>query len=216
MNGLDKITQKIISDMTEQAKQCEQEATSKIEALKGEAMDQIMRLESIYISRAEKLSDDIITKAESSSTLEARDLVLKKKSEMIELAFENAVKKILSMPKEEYISFISDALVYAVSERKNAKEGIRTLYGDEEAELDVPYEVIFGKRDIENGTAKAIFDRSSGKIDKSIKFVLSSEVARLEGGFILRCNDIETNCSVTSLVQRARKTCQERVIRELF
>ena len=207
MNGLDKIIQKIISDAQEKAKQCEDETTSEIERLKAEAVDEIMRMELVYISRAERVSEEILMRAESSSSLEARNIILEAKTTLIDKAFKMSLEKLLSMP---------NALAYAIGERKSSKEHILELYGEEEAELDIEYEVIFNSRDTQNGNARKIFTTVKEKIDKSIKLVLSKQTADIDGGFILKCNDIEINCSLTALVNEARARCEGKIIQALF
>ncbi|MBQ2810148.1 MAG: V-type ATP synthase subunit E [Clostridia bacterium] len=216
MNGLDKIIQKIISDAQEKAKQCEDETTSEIERLKAEAVDEIMRMELVYISRAERVSEEILMRAESSSSLEARNIILEAKTALIDKAFKMSLEKLLSMPKNQYIELVSNALAYAIGERKSSKEHILELYGEEEAELDIEYEVIFNSRDTENGNARKIFTTVKEKIDKSIKLVLSKQTADIDGGFILKCNDIEINCSLTALVNEARARCEGKIIQALF
>lgn len=215
MNGLDKITEKIISDARAKAELCESEASSKIKELKKEAVEEIMRMENVYMSRAERVSADIMARAESSSMLEYRNEILKKKTELISRAFDGAIKKILSLPKTQYVALVSDALVYAINERKATKEQLLSLYGEEEAELGVIYEVIFNKADIENGNAKKIFSAVSKSVS-GVKLALSGKSADIDGGFILKCNDIETNCSLTVMVNEARARCESRVMKELF
>ena len=216
MNGLDKIIQKIISDAQERARALEEETTRQIEELKAQAMDEIMRMESIYISRADRVSSEILARAESSSALQARNIVLEGKTAIVDKAFKMAIEKLLSMPQTKYTELMADVLKGAVNERKTAKERIFELYGAEEAELDASYEVIFGKRDAENGNAKKIFSLACAGVDKTVKLVLSEQIADIDGGFILKCNDIEINCSITALVNEARERCEGKVITALF
>lgn len=216
MNGLDKIIEKIISDAKERAKAYEQEATAEIAKMKDEAVDEIMRMESVYMSRAEKAWADMLSRAESSSELEARNIILKRKTELIAQAFEKAIAKLAALPSGEYVSLIADALAHVVNERREAKNKMRELYGDEEAELDVVYEVMFNKADLEGGNAKKIFDTAKKHIDKSVKLAMSTLAINIDGGFVLKCNDIEINCSLSSLVNDARTRCEAKVIKALF
>ena len=215
MNGLDKITDKIISDAKEKAKAFEDEANAKIEEMKSNTMEEISRIEQIYISRAEKMSEEINVRAVSSAKMAHRNTILQKKAEMISLAFDETTKKILSYQAPKYISFMSDALYFAISERKKEKEEILRLYGEEEAEMNVTYEIVFNKKDNESTSAKKIFDIVSKKI-KGVKLALSDKYADIDGGFILKCGDIEMNFSVTAMVNKARSLCESKVVKQLF
>ena len=216
MNGLDKIIEKITSDAKCEADKYTESAEDKISALKEEAVDTIVKMGEIYKDRAEKMSKDIISRADSSAKMAHRNALLEKKTALIALAFEKTADKIRSLPKEEYVEFMKNALVFAVKDRKRAKEEILALYGEQEAELDSGYEIIFGKKDIKSGVAEEIFALAKKEL-KSIKGVSMSENAsEIDGGFILKCNDIETNCSIETMVEEARKKCESKVIEKLF
>ncbi len=216
MNGLDKIIEKIISDAQEKAKAYENEIAEQIDTLKREATDEIMRMENDYISRAEATSEQILMRADSSSTLEARNIILERKAQIIDEAFKLAREKLLSLPKTQYVELITKALVYAIEQRLASKKRLLELYGEQEAELDAPYEAIFNEADSKNGNAKKIVTAAIAIIDKSVKLTKASYTAEIDGGFILKCNDIEINCSLTALVNEVRAKCEARVIQALL
>ena len=216
MRGLDKIIDKITSDAKLEADRYTLSAEDKISALKEETVDTIVKMGEVYKDRAERMSNDIISRAESSAKMAHRNALLEKKTALISLAFEKTAEKIRSLPKDEYVAFMKNALVFAVKDRKRAKEEILALYGEEEAELGSGYEIIFGKKDIKSGAAEEIFALAKKEL-KTIKGVTMSEKASdIDGGFILKCNDIETNCSINAMVEAARKKCESKVIEKLF
>lgn len=216
MNGLDKITEKIARDAKEEAKKYYENADITVAHLKSEAIDRMMRMEKEYAERAEKMSAECLERAESSAESIYRGAILEKKAEMVELAFSSAAEKIRSLSKREYVDFMTPAVISTVRERKAAKEKISELYGADEAELDCTYELIFSEKDKKSGAAKEIFEKASLQLADVDGFVLSKKRADIDGGFILRCNDVEINCSVDFMVAEAREKCEKKVIEKLF
>ena len=216
MRGLDKIIDKITSDAKAEADKYTFGADDKISALKEDTVDTIVKMGEIYNKRAEKMSKDIISRAESAAKMAHRNTLLEKKTALISLAFEKTADKIRSLPKDEYVEFMKNALVFVVKDRKRAKEEILALYGEEEAEMGSGYEIIFGKKDIKSGAAEEIFSKSKKELSTIKGVTMSQDTADIEGGFILKCNDIETNCSIETMVNEARKKCENKVIEKLF
>ncbi len=216
MNGLDKIIDKITQDAKDEAKKYYENADMTVAHVKSEAIDRMMRMETVYAERTKRAEEDCIARAQSSAETSYRNTLLAKKSEMIDLAFEEAKNKILSLPKNEYVAFMIPALVFTVKERKKDKEQISVLFGKDEAELDSGYEIIFSGKDVKSGAAKDIFDGAYRQLTGIDGLKLSEKSADINGGFILRCGDVETNCSVDFMVDEARKTCEKKVIEKLF
>lgn len=216
MNGLDKIIEKITQDARNEANKYYENADMTIAHIKSEAIDRMMRMETVYAQRTKRMSDDCIARASSSADMAYRNTLLAKKSEMIDLAFQEAENKIRSLPKKKYVEFMTPALVFTVNERKSDKEQISVLFGSEEAELDSGYEIIFSEKDLKSGAAKEIFDGASEKLKNIKGLKLSERSADIDGGFILRCGEVETNCSVGFMVSEARKVCEKKVIEKLF
>jgi V/A-type H+-transporting ATPase subunit E len=216
MRGLDKIIEKITNDAKAEADKYTTSADAQIAELKDEAVDNIVKMGEEYAEKADKMSKDIVSRAQSSAKMAYRNTLLQKKTEIISLAFDKTAEKIYSLPRNEYVGFMKDALIFAVRDRKKAKEEILALYGEEEAELDSGYEIIFGKKDAKSGVAKEIFDLAKKSLSDIQKLTLSEKTSDIDGGFILKCNDIETNCSVDSMVEEARKKCENKVIEILF
>ena len=216
MNGLEKIIEKITQDAKNEANRYYENADMTVAHIKSEAIDRMMRMETVYADRTKKMSEECIARAQSSADMAYRNTLLAKKSEMIDLAFSEAEEKILSLPKEEYVEFMIPALVYTVNGRKADKERISVLFGGEEAELDSGYEIMFSERDIKSGAAKDIFDGASKKLKGVEGLKLSEKSADINGGFVLRCGDVETNCSVDFMIDEARAVCEKKVIEKLF
>jgi len=215
MNGLNKIIDKITLDSKEKVSQIETETEETIKSLKLETLSEIEQLEKYYKEKTETDTSSIMERAKSSAQFEKRNSILSEKISLVSAIFEKAKEKILSYNEDEYVPFVSRILEFAIDTRIKEKANISALYGEEEAEIDLPYEVMFNKRDNERGYAKKIFLSVSGKRN-DINIVLSDKVINIDGGFVLKCGEIETNCSVDSIIDEIRKKIEVKIIGTLF
>ena len=212
MNGLEKIIERILSDAKEKANEYTTAGEEEIKSMKQEALDDILKMELVYMAQSEKQSTEISLRAESSWTLEANNIILSQKNALVDEAFEVAKKKILSMSDREYVDLIALVLSYALQERETIKQ--RNIENGVENDDIIP-EVIFNEADSKN-RAKQILQNAKKSLPEGTKAQISKEFAEIDGGFILKCSDMEVNCSLASILNEVRKVCEAKVIKALF
>lgn len=221
MNGLDRITAKIISDAEAAAK-----------ATLDAAKDECAKIDADYAKRAAELRDSMFTEAESEASntvsrvkstaaIEKRNVLLDEKSKLVDEAFTLAANEIHSMPAEKYTQLLTDILVSVMQNQFRAEETERRDYGGDELEETEAYEVVMNKTDAETHgkdvvkAAKAVLE---GKTDKATadKLKLSEKTEPIDGGLLLRYGDIEINCSLSMIFSRLRENCETEVYKILF
>ena len=193
MNGIEKITQRIQAD-----------AQAEIDRVLSEARAQAAEITAGYKAQADAEAAQIAAKNEKAAAereerlagtaqMEARKLALAAKQEMVEKAYDLALKKLRAMPAEKYTSVLAELLAQASST------------GTEE--------VIFSPKDRET-VGKAAVEQANKAGGKKLK--LSGETRAIQGGFILRAENVEVNCAFDTLVRLQKAETAGDVARKLF
>ena len=193
MNGIEKITRLI-----------ESEAQAESDAILAKAREEAAAISARYQSQAEAESSDLDARNKraaaereerlvSVAQMESRKVTLRVKQEMVEKAYDLALEKLCSMPEDQYIEVLAKLMLQASATGKE--------------------EVVFSAVDrVKVGTAaveKA--NQSAGK-----QFVLSDETRPIQGGFILKDQNIEVNCAFDTLVRLQKAETAGTVAKKLF
>jgi V/A-type H+-transporting ATPase subunit E len=192
MNGIEKITQRIQAD-----------AQAEIDQVLGNARAEAAQITARYKSQADAESAELTAKNEKAAAereerlvsvaqMEARKTTLAAKQEMVEQVYQLALKKLCSMPQDKYVNVLADLLDQASST------------GHEE--------VIFSAADREK-VGKAAVDKANGG---KKKLTLSKETRDIPGGFILKDENVEVNCTFDTLVRLQKAETAGAVVKKLF
>lgn len=220
MNNLDKIIEKITSDAAAQAEHISAEGDCEILSIESECENTIREILKGAKLDAEKARRVELERAHGEADMKGREIILAKRVDLINEAFEKAEELIISAEKDDYIFFLSNLLCDAARDHLEAVDRLVNEYGEED-EYSADFELIFNEKDKKEyakttiRTARALLKKSSPAFSKAV-FSLSDSTADIKGGFILRCGDIETNCSLEAVMADARRKCEDRVIAHLF
>ncbi len=219
MNNLDKIIEKITAEAQGEADAIFAAAAAKaaqiMEEGENRAGDTVVRAR----KKAERDSLATVERAYSTADMKKREIILGTKIGLIGKAFEDAEKKLCELPDKEYCTFVGRLLADAVSERVETVDKLRREYGDEE-EYSLDFEAIFCEKDKKRApavikAAKTFLKKISPELGET-EIAISEEYADIAGGLILRYGDIETNCSVGSVLSDIREAMEPKVAEILF
>ena len=193
MNGIEKITQRIESD-----------AQAEIDRILGDARDEASRIAANYRAQADEEAAELAAKNEkaaaereerliSAAQMEARKIQLAAKQEMLEKAYVLALDKLCAMPEEQYVTVLADLLVQASS---NGRE-----------------EAVFSHKDRER-VGKAAVAKANERSGKQLR--VSEETQPIRGGFILKDQNVEVNCTFETLVRLQKAETAGAVVKKLF
>ena len=193
MNGIDRITNRIEAD-----------AQAEIERILGEAREEAERILAQGHAQAEAEKADLKARNErtaaereerlvSMAQMEARQVSLAAKQEMVEKAYALALEKLCAMPDDRYTQVVAALLVQAAPDGRG--------------------EVIFAPED-----AKRIGEAAVAQANKTLNgtLTLSEEVRPIRGGFILKNGNVEVNGSLETLVRLQRAQTAGAVAKTLF
>lgn len=187
--GYSEIISKLISDFEQSKKQIDDEWNAKIKEKKDQIDRQIKDLYENKIKEIEKQIEESHHSRFLNAKLYQKNLVLKKKRELINSVFEKAYKKICQMDDEKYISVLMDL----IEKYSNKKDEIIYLSN---ADYSRYKNILEKKLKEKNITFKSI--ESSTKFEKGL--ILYDEK-----------NKIETNLSFESIYQRKKEKLENHI-----
>ena len=198
MNGIEKILAHIKSESEAECAEIERAAAEECERIRSEyaktEQDEYRKLMDAGASEADRL----LERLGSLAALESKKHVLATQQEMVSEAFECAAKKLLELPKNEYVRFLAKQACAA------------SLTGAET--------IIFSRSDQERVGKEVVSTANSAlsAAGKTASLTLSDKTADIRGGFILSGGDIEVNCSIDALLAEYRNDLSPAVASLLF
>lgn len=219
MTGLEKVTGKIIADAEADARVILERAEAECEAIKA-------KYAAATEAEVEKLTDEcdrecqaLIIRARSSAAMAKRNAVLEARAKLIDDAYAAAEKQIRSMSGEQYLDLLQKMLRSALKSQLEGEEESMRLYGEDIS--PAVYEVVLNTRDRETYGEKLLEAYRAGYGARLSPVVLqrlrlAPDTAPIDGGLVLRCGPVETNCSLSMLMAANRRETEARVSRILF
>lgn len=219
MTGLEKILDRISADAAEDARRILTETEAECRKIAEEYAAKGIATRDRVIEKAEKEGELLIARARSTVEMNRRNLLLSARAKVIDRAFDRAKAAIRDTDFGKYRELLSALLVCAMIDVANAEKESLAL-GDEVAEYDIA-EVLFNAADREAfgasvvNEARRTLERKVGT-ERAGKLRLSDSTAEVDGGLVLRCGSIETNCSLSMLIAEIRREMEGKVAAILF
>ena len=219
MNGLEKITGRILEDAKASADQIISKASAEAAEIYASAEKKKQEITNEIFDSAMKESETIINTARSALDRNCKAIIMSTKNRMVDRAFEEAKKEFLSLDSEKYAQLMTQLLCRVLSARVDEEKESLRLYG-EDISPDA-YEVIMNRKDrdgqgvyIVAGVRRATVGKITGTVLD--KVTLSNEVANISGGFILRMGRVEINASLDAIIDDLKEQMTPEVMELLF
>ncbi|MBQ8342195.1 MAG: hypothetical protein IJY22_07480 [Clostridia bacterium] len=219
MNGLDKITERILTDAKEKARLILEEAQADCRRAAEEYAARAEAIRDRIATRTLKEGEELIARAKASAAMTRRDILIASKAKLLDETFAAARAQICDTDYGKYRELLVALLSCALIEQAKSEDDSREL-GDEVTEFDT-FEVLFNEGDRARfGTAvlegaRKVTERRIGAA-RTAKLRLSEETAPIDGGLILRYGNTETNCSISALLGEMRRELEPKVSALLF
>ena len=220
MTGLKKIIARILDDANAQAQEILDEATEKSIEVRSKNLADAQAAQDKLIAEAEKEGEALVVRAKSSAAMARRNIELSAKSEMIDRAFDCAMQEIYEMDRAEYADLLLSLLCKILNAQRNSERESMRLYN----ECIAPdyYELMLNARDSGDVASRILSGvrtaAATGRIpaDMPAKVRLWSTPIEIDGGFVLRCGDVETNCSLSMILAALRPSLEPRIQQILY
>ena len=226
MNGIEKITQMIQS-----------EAQTEIDGVLSAAREEAARITARYEAQAQAETAELTAKNEKAAAereerlvsvaqMEARKVTLAAKQEMVEKAYVLALEKLCALPDDQYTEILAALLVKASStgreevilspeDRKRVGKAAVAKANEILAKAAAP-EL---PKELTESKVGAVINKVAANVSAIAKgtamLTLSEETRPMRGGFILKDQKVEVNCTFDTLVRLQKAETAGAVAKKL-
>jgi len=198
MNGIEKITQRILEDAQAEIDQILGNAESEADSIHAKYNSQAQREYEELVRRGIERAKEREENLAGSAMLEARKETLAAKQKMIDKAFDLAAKKLSKLSEEDYVSLLASLAA------SSSYSGTETI--------------VLSKKDREKYGNAIVRDANGllAKEGKKASLTLSTDTRPTGGGLLLSNGKIETNCTFETLLRLIRSDISGEVAAVLF
>ena len=221
INGLDKITDKILAEAQGEADRIIADAEAECARISEDFAKRAAQIKETLSAEAEREATDTVARAKAAAENRRRNLLLSARAKALDEVFDTTLAWVRKLDAEKYTDVLVGLLSAALIEQEAAERDSRTLYGEEDALAPDAYEVILNTRDRDR-YGKEVLSRVrtklAGKLPEGFlaKVVLSDRTVSIDGGLVLRCGNVESNCSLDLLFAELRSELESEVSHALF
>lgn len=198
MEGIEKITARIIEDAEREIAAMQQETEEEVNTLLAQAQTEAEQESMELLVRGRRAAEERRERLSSSADMECRKLELAAKQELLQQSFDTALEELCALPQERYVTLLSALAVEASSSGRE-----RMILSAKDADR-------LGEEIVK--AANTALQRA----DRRGELTLSEETRPIPGGFILAEGDVELNCAFDTLVRLQREKLEKEVAAILF
>ncbi|MBR4628149.1 MAG: V-type ATP synthase subunit E [Ruminococcus sp.] len=196
MSGLDEIINIISTQQKENEDRLMSSAASKVSAINKQAAADAEKAYSDYIKKAAESAARDYENSCNSVDAAMKRRILEFKVAQIDRAIDNTVKKLVSLPAEEYFSM----LTRLITSKLRSGEGT----------------VWLGSRDLARQPSDFAENISRAAAEAGCTVRISGKPADIPDGFVLQYGNISENCSFRAVLEAERDAVRDTAARELF
>lgn len=198
MNGIEKISARILADAEAEAAAIRAQAEEKAAQIRAEYDRKLEDEQQRLTLEAQNEAQKQLERGQGAARMAARRQVLEKKQALVDKAFRTAEQQLLSLPEADYTRLCAQLAAQA------SVTGSETLIFSEADRARV------------GEAAAALANELLVKAGRPAKLTLDSETRPMRGGVVLKNGLVETNCSIGTLVDGLRPELSGKVAGRLF
>lgn len=227
MEGIEKITAKIIQDSEAEVTRILEETERKARSIGEEAQAQADREREEILARGRRTADERLERLKSAAQMERRKLELAAKQEVLAEAFDLALEKLCTMPEQEYVALLTKLALEASSTGRE-----QLIFSPQDRSRVGKQVVVAANEALVKGVAPVlpeaiteskvgaflgkVVNTTAAMVTGTGLLTLSEETRPIKGGFIMVDGDIEVNCAFETLVRLQREKLEKEVAGVLF
>ena len=227
MEGIEKITAKIAQDAQAEVSRLERETQAQVDEILSQAQAQAEKETADALARGEKAAQERLERLTSAAGMERRKLELAAKQEVLGEAYDLALKKLCSLPEQEYVQLLTALVLEAsstgreqliFSPRDRAQIGKQVVVAANEAlASQAAPELPDGLTDSKVGAFLGkVVNTTAAMVAGTGMLTLSQETRDIRGGFILVDGDVEVNCAFETMLALEREKLERQAAERLF
>lgn len=196
MSGLDKIIGHISAEAENEARALREKAQAEADAFQKDAEAKAAAECDRIMKKSEAEVQGILDRGNSSAELKKKQILLRKKQELINETIQKACDKLHALDGEAYF----DVLRKLFAKNLLGRDG----------------EIAFNEKDLGRLPAGFLEELQRLAKEKGGSLKLSEKAADIDGGFVLNYGGIEENCSFRALIDGSLEALQDKVQKVLF
>lgn len=221
VNGLERMTQQILSEAWAQADAVLAAAREECARINAESVREAREIRERLTKEAETAAAALIAETKASALNRKNELILAQKSALVDRVFSHTLEETVGLERGKYTELLGGILAAAIYEFCRTDVENRAYCGDDEDGQDEAFEVILNKKDRDTcgeGVLALARRRLSGKVpeDALRTMTLSRKAYPMQGGVVLCRGPVEYNCSFEALFSQLRRELEQDVCRALF
>lgn len=186
------IKARISAEAQDQIRAIEAENDARVAEITGKAEAEVKAIRDSYGERLSKEEPEVARRRKIVAELDAAKVDLGVRQSLVGEAFASSLRQLAEMPRDQYVAFANRLMEKAV---RTGHEVV--LVGRGEKHLD-----------------KSWLDEYNTAHQTSL--VLSPDRLSISGGFVLRDEKIDVNCSWDMLLEDIRSEIESEVVKKLF
>ena len=198
MNGIDKITGRILAETEEEIASIRARAEAECQeialAYDIQAEDQYWKL----ATAGRRAADQKAERMQSMAAMESKKHVLALKQSLVDEAFNQAIQRFLDLPEDEYVALLATLAVKAVKT------------GREQLIFSAKDRGLYGKK----VTIRANEMLSTKGHEAAL--TMSEDTREIIGGVIVTDGLVDVNCSFEAMVETQKATLTGQIVEILF
>jgi len=220
VNGLQRITDRILEDARARADEILDQARQESERIASEYAATADALRRKLSLQAEGEAKTFIEKTKASAASQKNELLLLQRSRLVDEVFENALRETLALEPQKYAELVGGLVASAVYEFCRSEAETRALYGEEESE-QFAFEIVLNKKDRDvcgDAILTAARQKLSGRIPAEMLdgMTVSRQMRKIKGGAVVCYGPVECNCSLEMMFAQLRRELEGEVCQILF
>lgn len=227
MNGIEKITARIETDMKAEAEAILKDAETRAAAIREEYKAKAKAEAEAAAAAGAEAAQRQKERLESSAKMDAKKELLAAKQACLDEAFEAARKKLLSLPEEEYVELLArlaakasttgrEELIFNAADRERVGAKVVAKANALLAEAAGPE--LGGE--VKNSKVGAIIAKvvngANALLHGTAMLTLADETREMEGGVMLRDGNVEVNCAFETQLRVLRNNMAAEIAAILF
>ena len=196
MKGIDNIVKAILDDAKEDVKATKKQTKSQIKQISDKSKDEVEKQVAALNKETDKKSEELKRREKTIMDVEIRRNNLMVKREMVNEAFDRAYDSLCQLKGNDYKNIVVKMMIEA------AESGVEEIVAGTDEKID-----------------QKLIDEANKKLKTANRvgqLTLSKETGDFNGGFVLRENGIETNCTFKMLVNQIKPQIESEVANILF
>ena len=227
MNGLDKITRKILDDAEVEVARIRAESEAEADTLQRQIQTQMETEREEILARGRRQATERLARLDSAARMEGKKLNLSARQDLISEAFTLAVKTLCTLPEADYITLLTrlaleasstghEELVFSTVDRNRVGKQVVMAANEALAKKIIPELPSSLKQSKAGSLIEKLVNTATIHFSGVSSLTLSQETRDMDGGFILIDGNVEVNCAFETLVRLERERLEREVANILF